>query len=137
MPVPAAVATASTSNAPRPKPSIAAWRPLIKPCNGRSTLPLRCRSLLLAVQERLVEPVGLLLAAVDDLRVALQSVEVGVPEDLLHEPHVAARHLEQRGGCRVPGHVRGLERPRAELLADQLHDVSSAGRRETPLAIVA
>src|SRR2546430_17684358 len=103
MPVPAAAATPSTVNAPTPKPSIAACRPLIRPCNGRYGLSLRRRALLLAVQERLVEPVRLLLAAVDDLRVALQRVEVGVPEDLLHQAHVPARHLEKGRGRRVAG----------------------------------
>src|SRR2546422_2325744 len=136
MPVPAAAATPSTVNAPTPKPSIAACRPLIRPSNGRYGLSLRPRALLLAVQERLVEPVRLLLAAVDDLRVALQRVEVGVAEDLLHQAHVPARHLEKGRGRRVAGHVWRLERPRANLLADQLDDVSSAGGGETPLAIV-
>src|SRR5229473_4637860 len=49
--------------------------------------------LFLLVQEVLVQPVGLLLAAVDDLRVTLQRVEVRVAEHLLHQAHIATRHL--------------------------------------------
>src|SRR5262245_3075675 len=83
-------------------------------------------SLLLAVEELLVEPVRLLLPAVDDLRVALQRVQVGVAQHFLDEPHVSAGYLEQRGRRRVPGHVGRLERPRAELPADLLDDVARA-----------
>src|SRR5438552_1094509 len=137
MPVLVAASTASTVNAPTPNPTITAWRPLIGGCNGIWDRSLLCRSLLLAVQERLVEPVRLLLAAVDDLRIALQRVEVGVPQDLLHQAHVAARHLEQRRRRRVACHVWRLERPGPQLLADELHDVSRAGGCEAPLAVIA
>src|SRR5438128_5204512 len=127
MPVLVAASTASTVNAPTPNPTITAWRPLIGGCNGIWDRSLLCRSLLLAVQECLVEAVCLLLAAVDDLRIALQRVEVGVPEDLLHQAHVAPRHLEQRRGRGMAGHMRRFERPRADLFANELHDVARAG----------
>src|SRR2546430_13973939 len=126
MPVPAAAATPSTVNAPTPKPSIAACRPLIRPCNGRYGLSLRRRALLLAVQERLVEPVRLLLAAVDDPRVALQRVEVGVPQDLLHQAHVATCHLEQGRRRRVAGNVWPTLRAGAHLLGDDDSHVTRA-----------
>src|SRR5205085_513657 len=73
---------------------------------GRDDLASR---LLFLVQELLVAPVGILLAAVDDFGVALQGVEVGVAQHLLNQTHVAARDLEERRGRRVTGHVRGLE----------------------------
>src|SRR5437016_2923748 len=113
-------------------------RPGRSPRHMRSARPpLRLLHLLLAVQECLVEAVCLLLAAVDDLRIALQRVEVGVPEDLLHQAHVAPRHLQQRRGRGMAGHVRRFERPRADLLADQLHDVSRAGGCKASLAVIA
>src|SRR5216684_9151295 len=81
---------------------------------------------LLAVQELLVAAICLLLAAIDDFRVALQGVEVGVAEDLLHEAHVATCDLEQSGRGRVPRHMRGLERPRAQLFTQAADDESRA-----------
>src|SRR5438552_13864963 len=134
MPVLVAASTASTVHAPMPNPTITAWRPLIGGCNGIGDRSLLCRSLLLAVQERLVEPVRLLLAAVDDLRIALQRVEVGVPEDLLHQAHVATGHLEQGRRRRVACNVWRLERPCADLFEDELQDVSRAGGCEVSLA---
>jgi hypothetical protein len=50
-------------------------------------------SLLFLVEELLVKAIGLLLAAVDDLRVALQRVEVRVSQDLLYKAYVAAGDL--------------------------------------------
>jgi site-specific recombinase XerC len=47
-----------------------------------------------------------------------------VSEHLLDEPDVAAGHLEQAGGCGVARHVRGLEGPGAQLLAEAVHDVA-------------
>src|SRR6266550_6111842 len=93
--------------------------------------------LLFAVEKRLVQPVGFLLPAVDDLRIALQRVQVGVPQDLLDQPDVSACHLEQGRRGRVPSHMGGLERPRAELLPDLFDDVASSGRRQPTCAVVA
>src|SRR5262249_20398580 len=92
--------------------------------------------LLFLVEEFLVEAVGLLLAAVHDLRVALQGVQVGVAQDLLHKAHITPGDLEQRGCRGVARHVRRLERPRADLFADLLDDVARAGRGEPSLTVV-
>src|SRR6266480_942319 len=106
------------------------------PCNGPPPGRLRARILLLAVQELLVEPVSLLLPAVDDFGVALQGVQVGVAQYLLDEAHVTACDLEESRGRRVAGDVRRFERPGAELLADLLDDVARSRRREASLAVI-
>ena len=61
---------------------------------------------LLFVQKLLETAVRVLLTAVHDLRVALQSVQVGMAEDLLDQAHVASGHLEQCRGRGVASDMR-------------------------------
>ena len=62
---------------------------------------VRILCLLFAVEELLVEAVGLLFAAVYDLGVALEGVEVRVAQHLLDQADVTSCYLEQRGGGRM------------------------------------
>src|SRR5215472_17255892 len=96
---------ASVARPPSPMPRITVCLPFTHRSNGGAPRPLRSRLLLLLVEELLVEAVRLLLAAVDDLGVALQRAQVGVAEHLLNQAHVSARHLEQRRGGRVARNV--------------------------------
>ena len=76
------------------------------------TEPGRLRAGFLVVQEFLIAAVGVLFSAVDDLRVALQSVQVCVAKHLLDQADVTACHLEQ-GGRELGGLGVPAIRPRA------------------------